>query len=64
VSRFITLNPGDLVITGTPPGVGDGVKPDPVYLKAGDRMRFGIERLGEQTHIVVPWRPVESKEQS
>jgi 2-keto-4-pentenoate hydratase/2-oxohepta-3-ene-1,7-dioic acid hydratase in catechol pathway len=64
VSRFITLNPGDLVITGTPPGVGEGAKPDPIYLKAGDEMRFGIEQLGEQTHQVVAWRPVESKEQS
>ena len=46
VSRFITLHPGDLVITGTPPGVGEGVKPNPIYLKAGDEMRLGIETAG------------------
>jgi len=59
VSRFITLHPGDLVITGTPPGVGEGVKPDPIYLKPGDELRFDIEHLGEQTHKVVAWRRVE-----
>lgn len=61
-SRFITLHPGDLVTTGTPPGVGEGVKPHPIYLKAGDTMRLGIERLGEQSQKVVGWRRVESKE--
>lgn len=55
VSRFITLHPGDLVITGTPPGVGEGHKPDPIYLKAGDTMKLGIERLGQQTQNVVGW---------
>ncbi len=59
VSRYITLHPGDLVITGTPPGVGESMKPDPVYLKAGDEMRLGIEQLGEQTLKVVGWRHVE-----
>ena len=39
LSRFMTLNPGDLITTGTPPGVGMGVKPAPVYLKPGDVMR-------------------------
>ena len=48
LSRFMTLNPGDLITTGTPPGVGMGVKPAPVYLKPGDVMRLGIEKLGEQ----------------
>lgn len=62
VSRFITLHPGDLITTGTPPGVGEGVKPDPVFLKAGDTMRLGIERLGEQNQKVAGWRRVESKE--
>ncbi len=62
VSRFITLHPGDLVITGTPPGVGEGVKPQPIYLKAGDEMRFGIEQLGEQTHPVVGWRQLEPED--
>ena len=53
ISRFMTLEPGDLITTGTPPGVGMGVKPAPVYLQAGDVMRLGIERLGEQTQRVV-----------
>lgn len=53
VSRFITLHPGDLLITGTPPGVGEGQKPEPVFLKAGDEMRLGITGLGEQRQKVV-----------
>jgi 2-keto-4-pentenoate hydratase/2-oxohepta-3-ene-1,7-dioic acid hydratase in catechol pathway len=57
VSRFMTLYPGDLISTGTPPGVGMGVKPAPVYLKAGDRMRLGIQGLGEQTQSVHAWDP-------
>jgi 2,4-didehydro-3-deoxy-L-rhamnonate hydrolase len=56
VSRFVTLYPGDLLITGTPPGVGMGRKPDPVFLKAGDEMHLGIEKLGEQRQRVVAWR--------
>ncbi|RHW17467.1 FAA hydrolase family protein [Sphingomonas gilva] len=56
LSRFVTLYPGDLIITGTPPGVGEGKKPDAVYLKAGDTMRLGITGLGEQTQNVVAWR--------
>jgi len=40
VSRFITLHPGDLLITGTPPGVGDGQKPNPIFLKPGDEIRL------------------------
>jgi 2,4-diketo-3-deoxy-L-fuconate hydrolase len=56
VSRFVTLYPGDLIITGTPPGVGEGKKPDPVYLKAGDAMQLGIAGLGEQGQNVVTWR--------
>ena len=55
-SRFMTLAPGDIISTGTPPGVGLGMKPEPVYLKAGDTMRLGIERLGEQRQTVVPFR--------
>jgi 2-keto-4-pentenoate hydratase/2-oxohepta-3-ene-1,7-dioic acid hydratase in catechol pathway len=55
VSRFMTLYPGDLISTGTPPGVGMGVKPDPVYLKAGDVIRLGIEKLGEQQQAVHAW---------
>jgi 2,4-didehydro-3-deoxy-L-rhamnonate hydrolase len=56
VSRFVTLYPGDLIITGTPPGVGEGKKPEAIYLKAGDTMRLGIARLGEQAQKVVAWR--------
>jgi 2-keto-4-pentenoate hydratase/2-oxohepta-3-ene-1,7-dioic acid hydratase in catechol pathway len=55
ISRFMTLEPGDLVTTGTPPGVGMGVKPEPLYLKPGDVMTLGIERLGQQTQKVIAW---------
>ena len=51
VSQFITLEPGDLITTGTPPGVGMGMKP-PRFLKAGDVMTLGIEKLGEQRQTV------------
>jgi 2,4-diketo-3-deoxy-L-fuconate hydrolase len=54
VSQFMTLYPGDLLITGTPPGVGLGHKP-PLFLKAGDVMHLGIEKLGEQKQKVVAW---------
>lgn len=57
VSRFMTLYPGDLISTGTPPGVGMGQKPTPVYLKAGDEMRLGIAGLGEQRQRVHAWDP-------
>jgi 2-keto-4-pentenoate hydratase/2-oxohepta-3-ene-1,7-dioic acid hydratase in catechol pathway len=57
LSRFMTLNPGDLITTGTPPGVGMGVKPNPVYLKPGDVMALGIDRLGEQRQTVYAWDP-------
>jgi 2,4-diketo-3-deoxy-L-fuconate hydrolase len=56
VSRFMTLYAGDLLITGTPPGVGMGHKPNPIFLQAGDEMHLGIERLGEQRQRVVAWR--------
>jgi 2,4-didehydro-3-deoxy-L-rhamnonate hydrolase len=56
VSRFLTLHAGDLLITGTPPGVGMGHKPNPIFLKAGDEMHLGIEKLGEQRQRVVAWR--------
>ena len=55
VSRFITLHPGDLLITGTPPGVGEGQKPDKIFLKAGDTMHLGISGLGEQRQTCVPF---------
>jgi 2,4-diketo-3-deoxy-L-fuconate hydrolase len=57
LSRFMTLNPGDLITTGTPPGVGMGVKPNPVFLKPGDVMRLGIDKLGEQQQTVHAWDP-------
>ncbi len=57
ISRFTTLYPGDLITTGTPPGVGMGIKPQPVYLRAGDVMRLGIEGLGEQQQTVHAWNP-------
>lgn len=52
LSRFMTLEPGDVIATGTPPGVGLGQKP-PVYLKGGEVMRLGIDGLGTQTQKVV-----------
>ncbi|WP_454734541.1 fumarylacetoacetate hydrolase family protein [Cupriavidus necator] len=54
VSRFMTLLPGDLIATGTPPGVGMGFKP-PRFLKAGDTMRLGVDGLGVQTQKVVAY---------
>jgi len=56
LSRFMTLWPGDLITTGTPPGVGMGQKPNPIYLKPGDEVRLGIEKLGTQHQVVIPWR--------
>jgi 2-keto-4-pentenoate hydratase/2-oxohepta-3-ene-1,7-dioic acid hydratase in catechol pathway len=56
VSEFMTLYPGDLLTTGTPAGVGFGQKPEPLYLKPGDEMRLGVDRLGEQRQTVVAWR--------
>ncbi len=55
VSQFMTLLPGDVITTGTPPGVGLGMKP-PLYLKKGDRMTLGIDGLGEQHQLVVPFK--------
>ncbi|NIO39634.1 MAG: hypothetical protein GTO41_05235 [Burkholderiales bacterium] len=52
LSFFVTLMPGDIVSTGTPPGVGMGIKPKPVFLKAGDTMRLGIDGLGQQKQAV------------
>ncbi len=55
-SQYVTLFPGDIIITGTPPGVGEGKKPDAMYLKAGDVMELGIAKLGTQRQDVVAWR--------
>ena len=52
ISQFMSLQPGDIISTGTPPGVGIGQKP-PVYLKAGDKLKLGIEKLGEQNQKVI-----------
>ena len=54
ISRFISLQTGDIISTGTPPGVGLGQKP-PVYLRSGNHIRLGIEGLGEQSQSVVSW---------
>ncbi len=56
LSCFMTLEPGDIITTGTPPGVGMGRKPEPVYLAPGDMMRLGIQNLGEQIQRVTAWR--------
>ena len=56
VSRFMTLHPGDLISTGTPPGVGMGQKPQ-LYLKPGDSIKLGIQGLGEQQQKVHAWNP-------
>jgi 2-keto-4-pentenoate hydratase/2-oxohepta-3-ene-1,7-dioic acid hydratase in catechol pathway len=53
MSRFITLHPGDLLITGTPPGVGEGQKPEKIFLKPGDVMELGITGLGTQRQDVI-----------
>ena len=55
VSHFMTLQPGDIIATGTPPGVGMGMKP-PRYLKKGDVMKLGIDGLGEQAQSVISWK--------
>lgn len=56
VSEFMTLMPGDVITTGTPPGVGMGVKPKPRFLKAGDVMTLGVAGLGQQTQKVVAFK--------
>ena len=56
VSKYMTLLPGDLITTGTPPGVGMGMKPEPQYLKAGDVVTLGITGLGEQHQKVIAYK--------
>lgn len=53
ISQFMTLLPGDIISTGTPPGVGLGIKPDPIYLKAGDEIELGIEGLGKSKQLAI-----------
>ncbi|HLV83699.1 MAG TPA: fumarylacetoacetate hydrolase family protein [Devosia sp.] len=55
VSQFMSLQPGDIITTGTPPGVGMGIKPNPVWLQPGNVMRLGIAGLGEQQQNVKAW---------
>jgi 2-keto-4-pentenoate hydratase/2-oxohepta-3-ene-1,7-dioic acid hydratase in catechol pathway len=57
ISNFMALQPGDIITTGTPPGVGMGKKPEPRYLSAGDTIRLGIEKLGEQQQSCIAWGP-------
>jgi ureidoglycolate lyase len=52
-SQYFILEPGDVIITGTPPGVGLGMKPEPKFLKAGDIVRLKMDKLGQQTQKVV-----------
>jgi 2-keto-4-pentenoate hydratase/2-oxohepta-3-ene-1,7-dioic acid hydratase in catechol pathway len=52
LSQLFTLHPGDVITTGTPPGVGMGIKPEPIYLKKGDVMDLTIEGLGHQRQNV------------
>lgn len=53
ISQFMSLQPGDIISTGTPPGVGLGIKPDPIFLHAGQTIKLGIEGLGEQQQLTV-----------
>jgi 2,4-didehydro-3-deoxy-L-rhamnonate hydrolase len=59
VSCLMTLEPGDIMATGTPPGVGLGQKPVPIYLRPGDSIRLSIDKLGEQRQNVIAWRPLD-----
>ena len=54
-SQFFIMEPGDIIATGTPPGVALGMKPAPKFLKAGDVVRLGITGLGEQQQRIVPF---------
>ena len=55
-SQFMVLEPGDIIVTGTPPGVALGMKPAPIFLKAGDVVKLGVEGLGEQTQKIVAFK--------
>ncbi len=57
LSNFMTLMPGDVISTGTPPGVGMGVKPEPVYLKVGQKIEMEVEGLGRQSQMTINARP-------
>ena len=57
LSQFMTLLPGDVISTGTPPGVGLGIKPEPIFLKAGDVVELGIDGLGTSKQLAVAYQP-------
>jgi ureidoglycolate lyase len=56
ISQFMSLQPGDVISTGTPPGVGMGIKPNPIWLQPGNVMRLGIEGLGEQQQTAYAYK--------
>ncbi len=56
ISQFMTLLPGDIISTGTPPGVGLGIKPEPIYIQAGDEIELGIENLGTSKQVAVAYK--------
>lgn len=56
ISQFMTLLPGDIISTGTPPGVGLGIKPDPIYIKVGDEIELGIEGLGTSKQLATAYK--------
>jgi 2,4-didehydro-3-deoxy-L-rhamnonate hydrolase len=56
VSQYMTLEPGDVITTGTPPGVAMGMKPTPGWLKPGDVVELGIDKLGTQKHKIVAYK--------
>ena len=55
MQQILPTEPGDILTTGTPPGVGEGQKPEKIFLKAGDVMELGIEKLGSQRQNVIAW---------
>jgi len=61
LSRFMVLMPGDVIMTGTPAGVGAGIKPDPVWIKPGDMVRLGIDKLGEQQQRFVAFEEAQAE---
>ena len=56
LSQFMTLLPGDIISTGTPPGVGLGIKPEPIYIKAGDVIELGMEGLGSSKQVAIAYK--------
>ena len=56
ISQFMTLKAGDIILTGTPAGVGQSIKPEPVFLRAGDRLVMSATGLGQQAHVFTDYR--------